>query len=416
MNSLVVLVAGCALALIVVGVVLRIRAKRRLRRFSAAVPQPQRLWTGPVHLDDSEYDRADGARVDHAFPEASSPRPLRVDADGFRFHPYEISDIDTDHTDDGNIELGVSSDGPVILAKGANNAWRSRLRKPDRQDEIRYYDDGSLRRGRELGSGGQGAVYELIERDGEVEKRFFMPLEKGAREFEELLRRRTAVEAAVSACPIHLCWPENPVRREETLMGYVMPRIPDRFFFEVKFGRSGVKRRERELQHAIPRKSAMALPFDVTDEERFELVYLVARFLDAMHRNNLVYGDISWVNFIFSLNPVELCVLDFDSSRVQGSLPFTRMRPVDTPDWEDPEWPDSVVTRMDSDRYKFALLAYRMLIARSLDGLISDDFDVPALSGADPEQLSNLWSRARGPAGTRPQIAEWLNAFESVRV
>ncbi|AKE89438.1 hypothetical protein AAT18_09555 [Rhodococcus aetherivorans] len=194
-----------------------------------------------------------------------------------------------------------------------------------------------------------------------------------------------------------------------------MPRIGGQFYFEMQFG-SVTKKHARELQHAIPRKQgAMPFPFEVDDRQRLDLVYLVAVFLHGMHKNDIVYGDFSWMNFTFSLDPVELCVLDLDSSRVQGSLPFTRSLPLDSPNWEDPQWQGSVVVRMDSDRYKFAIFAYRMLVAKSLDAEIDPERAEEWGHDTGSTMLSGLWSRAMGAAGTRPPLLQWVAALEQAR-
>lgn len=312
---------------------------------------------------------------------------------------------------------------PVDLTKSAAREL-ARLRRQRAEERrrklllrggIQYEDDASLEREQQLGAGGQGAVYGLVDNTGQVAKYWDLPLTRGTREFEELVHRRTDVEAEVSGHPIHLCWPESPVRRGGELIGYTMPRIGGQFYFEMTFG-SVTKKHARELQHAIPRKQgAVPFPFEVDDRQRLELVYLVAVFLDGMHRNDLVYGDFSWMNFTFSLDPVELCVLDFDSSRVQGSLPFTRSLPLDSPNWEDPQWHGSIVVRMDSDRYKFALFAYRMLVAKSLDAEIDPDRAAEWGRDTGSAVLSGLWSRAIGAAGTRPPMSQWVAALEQIR-
>lgn len=306
---------------------------------------------------------------------------------------------------------------PAVPDYAQQRRVRARVRqeKLRERSKIRYEDDADLNRGKQLGSGGQGAVYKLVENDSRVAKYWLTPLEQGLPELNELIHRRVDVEKSIGQHPVSLCWPENPIRKDGVMTGYTMPIIAEKFYFEQAYG-SVTKDRLRELQHAIPRQSAFPLPFDVDDDDRLELVYLVAVFLDAMHRNDIVYGDFSWMNFTFSLNPVELCVLDFDSSRVQGSLPFTRSQPLDSPDWEDPESQGAVVARVDSDRYKFALFAYRMLVAKDLYSSIDPD-RVDALS-ADPqlESLKGLWIRALGVAGSRPQVAEWVRALDRSRL
>src|SRR4051812_18306933 len=95
-------------------------------------------------------------------------------------------------------------------------------------------------------------------------------------------------------------------------------------------------------------------------------------FWSRCTRPPLIYGDLSWVNFSFAPGPkVQLSVYDVDSSRPLGSRSFTRQPPAKTPDWDDPMSPDLPVATLDADRYKFALLAFRLLVSRNFDGRIA---------------------------------------------
>ncbi|MFD6894123.1 hypothetical protein ACFWB0_06180 [Rhodococcus sp. NPDC060086] len=300
-------------------------------------------------------------------------------------------------------------------AQERSRRGEARRRKLQAREEIRYKDDEDLDRGKQLGAGGQGAVYELIEDSSQVAKYWAEPLDRGFREFEELVHRKVDVEVAISGYPIQLCWPDSPIRKDGKLWGYTMPMISEQFYFNMTLG-SVTKQKLRELQHAIPRHAeAIPFPFDVDDHDRLELVRLVAVFLDGMHRNDIAYGDFSWMNFTFSLNPVELCVLDFDSSRVQGSLPFTRSLPIDSPDWEDPQSQGAVVARLDSDRYKFALFAYRMLVAKSLHAEIDSDRLADWSSDPCSKLVGKLWTRSIGTAGSRPQLSQWVEVLDRAR-
>lgn len=262
-------------------------------------------------------------------------------------------------------------------------------------------------RGKAIGKGGQGAVYELDDDPSRVEKWFGRTIPGVEEDFEQLIAVGAKIREPLAGLPIDFCWPEEALI-DSGLAGYVMPRLDSRYYFA--HGDQG-RNRLRTLAYAVPRASAFTFPFTVSDGDRVVLVQLVAAFLESMHTAGVVYGDLSWENFSFdTTSEPRLAVYDIDSSRILGSRSFTRQPPASTPDWDDPMAPDLPVATLDADRYKFALLAFRLLVARNLDGRIAPAQiagTVPGFSPADSHQLKALWSRAAGPEGTRPQLAEW---------
>ena len=264
--------------------------------------------------------------------------------------------------------------------------------------------------GQELGGGGQGRVYELSGDPDRVIKTFFNPIPNGATEFAALLEAREAISADLRGLPISLCWPELALVSDRDLLGYVMPRIDPSFYFTTKPGLGG-KRMPRQLQYAVPKRSAFSLPSALDDADSRVLLQLIARFLESMHRHEWVYGDISWGNFAFTSDPIRLCVYDFDTTRRLGRVVFTRGGPAQTVDWTDPEASNPPVSTLDSERFKFALLAYRMLVAKDRHSYIDRDRVATVTGLPRLRDLQHLWHRADGPIGTRPQLSEWVRVL-----
>jgi hypothetical protein len=268
--------------------------------------------------------------------------------------------------------------------------------------------------GHEMGSGGQGRVFAVQGRSDIVLKQFTTPIPEAVGDLETLIEARAGVEARLADTRIDLCWPIQATAEDDKLTGYIMPRIASDFFYSTDWrGRD----RERQLAFAIREISAVKLPFLVNDEQRVELVWLVARFLDAMHSEGLAYGDISWTNFSFQIDPVvRLSVHDFDSTRIMGRRSLTRAPAAHTVDWDDPRAQPEAAASFDTDRYRFALLAYRMLVGKTLDGRIDSDQipdQIPMFNDHQVKHMRSLWIRADGDRGTRPTIHEWLSALES---
>lgn len=209
---------------------------------------------------------------------------------------------------------------------------------------------------------------------------------------------------------MQLCWPEEVEASGSELRGYVMPRIQSEFYFDVK-GRA----RERSLDWAVSVQKAFVIPFSVTGQDRLELVRLISRWLKSMHDHNLVYGDLSWKNVAFSVSPeIRVSIFDFDSTRLIGAPSFTGHGALHTIDWTDPAAVDGPPT-LDSDRYRFAALAFRLLVSKDLRASIDPETvprSLPGLHDTDVQRLTRLWRRACGPSGTRPTLVEWCSALD----
>lgn len=264
--------------------------------------------------------------------------------------------------------------------------------------------------GEELGEGGQGRVHVLGSDPSRAMKRFLQPVPVGEVEFRYLVRLGVAVRRHLTEVPVDFVWPERPSLDGDTLVGYIMPVISDDYREPI-----AGKSRERRLYFAVPREGPFRPAVTPDFRARVALVRAIAHFLYVLHRLDHVYGDISWLNFLFRLDPQPtVLVLDVDAIRRIGSGSLLQQPDAESRDWEDP-------TRMDlgfdRDRYKFSLLAYRLLIARDLNSrprltdayATPDDFDA---SVVDQRHLGALFARSAGSAGGRPSIAEWLDALQ----
>lgn len=260
--------------------------------------------------------------------------------------------------------------------------------------------------GDKLGDGGLGVVYEMVGQPHYVVKEFYNHVPNGAGLFPRYEQLR---EIFVGEPGIDAAWPLQPVVSGSTLRGFVMPRIPPQFYVTV-----AGRRVEAQIQYAIPKAGSVFLP-DVlpTDTQRLEIVQRVAIFLDVLHRNDCVYGDVSWGNMLYSLNPTTLFVLDVDSIRPLGSMNMTGHDGGQTVDWNDPH-SSGVESSFDGDRFKFALLLSRMLVTRDLSSPLAGSLEgtaVPGLSSEQHTMVADLLKRAGERAGGRPTMTEWRVAL-----
>lgn len=199
-----------------------------------------------------------------------------------------------------------------------------------------------------------------------------------------------------------------------------MPRMPDRFRLQVQtpYGRD---LQEATLEFALqPDPGKAFFPVRVLSAaERIQLVRLVGIFLDTLHANDFVYGDLSLKNMRYATDPMALLVMDMDGVHRISTPVIAEKDLANTPDWNDPYRSSELPLGFDLDRYKYALLVYRLLVVNNVSEAFPLDTTrlvVPDALGLDSEAraaLAFLLRRAAaGGTGTRPPIREWLSVLD----
>lgn len=290
---------------------------------------------------------------------------------------------------------------PVAAPAGPPDAAELRQRALDRNQ---------LRIGIKIGEGGQGAVFTLQDDPSSVFKHYSTPIPHGAESFSDLVGRRAGVEAALGGAPVEMAWPDRLIVTGTDLDGYLMSKIGIEYSVRIK----GVQH-PANFGYVFDRPGPFAHTPVPTQDQRRQLGLLVAMFLDALHRNDLTYGDMSWNNMLFRLDPTPgIFVLDVDGMRPMGRPTFTGQHVAQTPDWFDPLSPDveQEIGSFDLDRYKLALLICRLLISHSFDGkMVGDEVNDAAIEGVGEVQgraIKRLLSRAARVKGARPTASEWV--------
>ena len=311
---------------------------------------------------------------------------------------------------------------PVSPQSAPGRRWSPRAAKsvpvgPPDANELRRraLNRNQLRIGMKIGEGGQGAVFDLKDDTSHVFKQYFQPIPGAAQRFADLAGRRSVVEAALAGAAVEMAWPDRLIVTNEELDGYLMPRIGFEYAVTVKN-----RVIPANFSYVFGRPGPFAHTPVPSDVERRQLALLVAQFVHALHRNDLTYGDMSWYNMLFKLEPSPgIFVLDVDGMRPLGHPTFTGMRVAQTPDWFDPLYPDveHEMGSFDLDRYKLALLMHRMLIAHRFDAPLPEDVDLDVpIAGLDHEQARGVWRllqrTAKSAQGGRPTAAEWMTVLE----
>lgn len=266
--------------------------------------------------------------------------------------------------------------------------------------------------GKELGSGGQGTVHAVKGDPSRVYKTLASPVEGALDEYLRFVSVGASLHIALEDANVDLVWPEAPRVDPDTgaITGYLMPRIPNGYTVTVRGAQ-----KEAHLAHALPKEGPFR-PDVVPDvEQRIALVRAVGQFLDALHRHDYVYGDISWSNILYRLEPKPtVLVFDLDGARRLGRRPVLASKALDTLDWADHADSSALGAGFDSDRYKYALLVYRMLVSRHVSAALPAEPTIAADAGLPPDmalRLGALLRRAAAGAGGRPAVSEWLSAL-----
>lgn len=256
-----------------------------------------------------------------------------------------------------------------------------------------------------LGTGGQGRVYDLLGRPGYAYKEYRQPVVH-AEALTELVRFRASLPAADrELLDRSAAWPvQRVVDAAGSVKGVIMLRVPSRFEHLIA-GRA----RHLELPYlTFPRKPLWADVPSPTARQRMAIVRHFVEVLDLLHRNGLIYGDISHANVLWTVTEGPgVYLLDCDGIRRLGRQAV--MPQPETPDWNDP-YGDSTAASQDGDRYKLALLAGRVLAkepyVRPGEPLLLGD--VPAAVG---NKVAKLFAEAGGKRGRRPNAARWKEAL-----
>lgn len=285
-------------------------------------------------------------------------------------------------------------------------------------------DDPGLAPGRrhQIGDGGQGTVYALDDAPQFVFKQFkrsgtFAP---DAAELQRLIDLPATLAGSDADYLLsRTAWPfASVVDRSGQLVGFLMPRLDDRFHH--RFGvRSNPVRKLREWNYLSMRRTYVGNPnLHIGDLGRLEtptvlkIVADLARLMALLHRAGIVVGDLSGKNLLWALDPEpQAMLIDCDSIRFSGTAGV--IAPKETADWDDPHLAGAP-TSQSSDEYKLGLAAFRAVWAAGTDrpaaavgGHLLADGTVA------PSDLTRLVQEST-TASARPAAEEWADTLAAI--
>ena len=267
----------------------------------------------------------------------------------------------------------------------------------------------------QINQGGEGRIFEFVNDQATIYKEFFFSSRHppNLRALQQLI---TVMESCSEKERMYIesrtVWPRVAVTDRGRLRGYLMKRVPAQFFRLY-----GLRNRPRNilcdwnylsmrdryennprLLSEIPKPNAAQISALIAD---------LARTVQELHRHDVIVGDMSGQNLIWTDQPsLHVMLIDCDSFRVRGSAGVNY--PKETPDWEDPVVQQGR-TNQQSDIYKLGVAAYRAVWAATPHLPPSDLADRPPPVGV-PAALPSLIARSTG-TGDRPSAAEWVQGL-----
>jgi len=247
-----------------------------------------------------------------------------------------------------------------------------------------------------IANGGQGTVFRLSNPPGTLLKLYHPGIAVLSDELGRL------IELAGELRDVPAALPSGRVFDGGRCVGLLMPEAPDRFVTSLAGWR-----RLLELQFLLyPRRAMWADLVLPTWRERRLLAAAYVELFQALHHNDVVVGDVSMRNLLWTLaGGPGVFAIDCDGFRLAGRPPA--VRPVYTAGWGDPTRPREIT--LDSDRYKLALVALRVLLGNHT--VTPEEVCAKGFPSLGPE-LTALARHAVRP-GRRPLAECWLGALEA---
>jgi hypothetical protein len=276
-------------------------------------------------------------------------------------------------------------------------------------------DRASLGPLKELAEGGFGKVYRASgyhlpgDSSAIAYKEFTIHVPEQARAAENAVSFRDSLGPAdrqdLDRCTV---WPRAVVEDGGRVVGLLMPLIGPEFFFDATDKATGqTTRKLRELQWLIANPTQLAavgFP-DIDETDRLVLLAQLVYAIGRLHKQGLVYGDLSFKNAAFAVSPPRLILLDCDGA---ANLRDPHRQQAHSLGWNPPECAQGVPQDRATDVYKLGLAVLRCLNPGKGAATMRDPKRV---SGQLDQAGTDLITRTVGQDPARRPTAKELYAY-----
>lgn len=267
-----------------------------------------------------------------------------------------------------------------------------------------------------LSEGGEGIVYRLLNQPNLVYKEYKanqLP-HLNIQALEELMAIIGTWEPShQSRLLTRTVWPQSLVAHGAEKRGFLMPAIEEDFYR--RYGlRSNPKRvlcdwNQLSYQDApMPAHMISEVPRPSLEQKIMLLKDLVAT-IDLLHQHNIIVGDMSGKNLIWSIQPNRVIIIDCDSFRINGRKGVCVHK--ESPGWIDPTL-QGRPTCKESDIYKLGVAAFRSLW-NDPSSVVTPEVVNRLRPNDIPSDLISLISASVGTSN-RPTSADWARRLDQL--
>jgi hypothetical protein len=269
----------------------------------------------------------------------------------------------------------------------------------------------------QLATGGEGIVYSVRSQPQVVYKEYKVNIRPTLNvvALEELAELGSRVEPSDwSQISSRTSWPHTLVVDGVHTTGFLMNRIDKRFY--KRYGLAKNPRRVLcEWNHIVYQSQPLGTGMmseipRLETKQKLELINDLANTIATLHRHDIIVGDISGRNLLWTLDPEpQVLIIDCDSFRVEG-------KPGTSPSKQSPYWTDDLALGRDTDQssdcHKIAIAAYRAIW--NDPSRPPNASDVAGSQRADvPDEIRALIAAGLASA-RRPSASEWVACFEKL--